>query len=70
MRCPGSQCIHAIVEAGVKGTWQGLAAGNESPSSPPAITVIFFVVQLRLILDECFDNLLDVANFNEDILGL
>lgn len=57
-----------VVEAGIEGGGQRLTARDESPSPPAAVSVVFLVA--RLALDDLFDDLFDVANLDEDILGL
>lgn len=57
-----------MVEVGVEGRWQRLAASNERPTSSAAVAVVLFVG--RLGLDDLLDNLLNVSNFNQDIFGL
>ena len=60
-----------MVEAGVQRTGQRLAPCNQCPPSPPAIPVAAFaVLLLGLILHICLDDLFDVANFYQDVLGL
>lgn len=57
-----------MIEAGVERRWQRLAAGNQS-APPPSVTraVVLFLVCLGL--DHLLDNLLNVANLDEDVFG-
>lgn len=60
-----------MVEARVERAGKRLASCNQRPPSPPAIPVaILAVFLLGLVLDVCLYNLLDVADFDEDVLGL
>lgn len=57
-----------MVKGRVQGRGQRLAAGDEGPPATTAVSVIFLFA--GLVLDHLFDNLLDVANLNEDVFGL
>lgn len=59
-----------MVEAGIEGTGERLAAGDEGPASSAPIRVTPLAVLLGVIFDICFDDLLDIANLDEDVLGL
>lgn len=57
-----------MVEACVEGRRQRLAAGDQCSTSPPAVAIVLFVRWFAL--NNFFDNLLHVANFDQDVLGL
>lgn len=57
-----------MVEACVEGRRQWLAAGNQCPTSPPAVAIVLFVGWLTL--NNLLDNLFDVANLDQDVFGL
>lgn len=57
-----------MVESSVERGWQRLTAGDESPPPSPAIAVVLLVA--RVVLDNLFDNLLDIADLDKDVLGL
>jgi len=60
-----------LVEARVQRAGERLAACDEGPPSPPAVPVaVIAALLLRVVLDVCLDDLLDVANLDEDVLGL
>ena len=56
-----------MIEGRVERRWEGLAAGNESPASSPAVAVVLLVA--TLVLDDLLHNLLDIPDIDEDILG-
>lgn len=66
--CVGLRKEVTMVEGGIERRRQRLAAGNKGPPSPAAVTVVFLVP--GLVLYDPLDNLFDVANLDEDILGL
>ena len=57
-----------VVEGRIKGRREGLAAGNQSPPPASAIPVIVFVT--RVALNNLLHDLLDIADLNQDVLGL
>ena len=56
-----------VVEASVQGRRQRLRARDERTTPPPPIAVVLFVG--GLLLDVLLDDLLDVSNLDEDVLG-
>lgn len=57
-----------MVEGSVERRWQRLATGDEGSATSAAVSVILFIVWF--VLDHLFNNLLDIADFNEDVFGL
>lgn len=57
-----------VVEAGVQGRRQRLRARDQRAAPPPPIAVVLLVGSL--LLHVFLDDLLDVANLDEDVLGL
>lgn len=57
-----------MVEAGVEGGWQRLAASDESSPASAAIPIVLLVASVGL--DDALDDLLDIANLDEDVFGL
>jgi len=59
-----------VVEARVERAGQRLAAGDEGPSPSAPVAVVLLVLLLGLLLDVLLDDLLDVADLDQDVLGL
>lgn len=57
-----------MVKGRVEGRGQGLAARDEGSPATASVSVILLVA--RLALDDLFDNLLDIADFDQDVFGL
>lgn len=70
VRMTPAQGIETTIEARVERTRKRLAARNEGPPSSPSVAIVFFVIQLGLILDKRLDDLLDVTNLNQNIFRL
>jgi len=68
---------HELVEArqvgltktGIERTGKRLTAGDEG-SSPPSAIAVFVLCLIGVFLNICLDNLLDITNFDQDVLGL
>ena len=59
-----------LVEARIQRAGQRLTPRDQRPPSPPAAPVVVVLVLLGVVFDICLDDLLDVANLDEDVLGL
>lgn len=61
-----------VGKVGVERTGQWLAPSNEGSTSPSAVPVIFlvFLVLFGVVLDISLYDLFDVANLDQDVLGL
>ena len=58
-----------VAETCIERAGQRLTAGDQSPSPSSTIPIVFFAILLGLVLNKGFNNLFDVANLNQDILG-
>jgi hypothetical protein len=67
----GEVCEVGLVEARVERARERLAASNQGPPSPPTVPrAVVAVFLLGVVLDVCLHNLLDIANLDQDVLGL
>ena len=57
-------------ETCVEGAGQRLATSDEGAAPPTTITVILFILLGLLLLNVGLDNLLDIADLDENVLGL
>lgn len=57
-----------VAETSIKWRRQRLAAGDKCPSSPATVAIVFLFK--RFGLNNLLHNLLDVADFDKDVLGL
>lgn len=58
-----------MAEVGVERTGKRLTACDQGSSPSSSIAVILLIIRFWFFLDECFHNMLHIANFDQNVFG-